>query len=178
MMRLTMGLTVGVLLLGVAGCGGSEDGDNGIATVGGTPTASAAAGAPGGGNGEDAVFKYTACMREAGIPMDDPEVGEGGAFKMKMSVPKGIDKATVEAAQEKCRPLLPSGGQAMKPSSEQAAAQREMAKCMRENGVPNFPDPSAEGGIKISPDMGVNPEDPAFKAAEEKCKPEGAEAGQ
>ncbi|WP_253888390.1 hypothetical protein [Actinokineospora diospyrosa] len=48
---------------------------------------------------------------------------------------------------------------------------REMARCMRENGVPDFPDPDETGGIRIEADKdgGLNPESPEFKAAEQKC---------
>jgi hypothetical protein len=38
---------------------------------------------------------------------------------------------------------------------------------MRSHGVPNFPDPSAGGGIQIGP--GVNPQSPAFQAAQKQC---------
>jgi hypothetical protein len=43
------------------------------------------------------------------------------------------------------------------------------SKCMRANGVPNFPDPSAGGGISITPSDGVNPGAPAMKAAMKTC---------
>jgi hypothetical protein len=42
------------------------------------------------------------------------------------------------------------------------------AKCMRSNGVPNFPDPNAGGGFHIR--AGTNPSSPAFKAAQAKCQ--------
>ena len=45
----------------------------------------------------------------------------------------------------------------------------KFAGCMRANGVPNFPDPSAGGGIQISPGSGLNPQSPAFQAAQTKC---------
>jgi hypothetical protein len=43
------------------------------------------------------------------------------------------------------------------------------AECMRSHGVPNFPDPSSGGGIRIQAGSGVNPQSPAFKAAQAKC---------
>jgi hypothetical protein len=42
------------------------------------------------------------------------------------------------------------------------------ARCMRTDGVPNFPDPSGGGGIHLPP--GTNPFSPAFKSAQSKCK--------
>jgi hypothetical protein len=41
------------------------------------------------------------------------------------------------------------------------------AQCMRAHGVPNFPDPSATGGLVIPND--INTESPAFKSAEQAC---------
>jgi hypothetical protein len=45
----------------------------------------------------------------------------------------------------------------------------KFAACMRANGVPNFPDPSAGGGINISPGSGLNPQSPAFQGAQKTC---------
>jgi hypothetical protein len=41
---------------------------------------------------------------------------------------------------------------------------------MRSNGVPNFPDPSANGGFEFQPGAGVGPSSPTFKAAQAKCQ--------
>lgn len=44
------------------------------------------------------------------------------------------------------------------------------ATCMRAHGVPNFPDPSPNGGgIDVSPGSGVNPQSPAFATAQQAC---------
>ncbi|HEX3977789.1 MAG TPA: hypothetical protein VHW96_16090 [Solirubrobacteraceae bacterium] len=45
----------------------------------------------------------------------------------------------------------------------------KFANCMRSHGVPNFPDPSAGGGIAITPGSGLNPQSPAFQAAQKRC---------
>jgi len=42
------------------------------------------------------------------------------------------------------------------------------SRCMRANGVPNFPDPKGGGGIQLS--AAINPKSPAFKTAQSKCK--------
>lgn len=41
------------------------------------------------------------------------------------------------------------------------------AQCMRARGVPNFPDPSAAGGLIIPND--INAESPAFRSAQQAC---------
>lgn len=43
------------------------------------------------------------------------------------------------------------------------------ASCMRSHGVPKFPDPSSGGGIQIQASSGINPQTPAFKAAQSAC---------
>ncbi len=42
------------------------------------------------------------------------------------------------------------------------------SRCMRSHGVPNFPDPSAGGGVHLT--SGLNPFSPSFKAADAQCK--------
>jgi hypothetical protein len=45
----------------------------------------------------------------------------------------------------------------------------EFADCMRAHGVPNFPDPTAGGGIKIPSNSGIDPQSPAFQSAQDAC---------
>jgi hypothetical protein len=46
----------------------------------------------------------------------------------------------------------------------------EFANCMRDNGVPNFPDPGGGGGGVNLEGTGINPQSPAFKAARQACR--------
>jgi hypothetical protein len=55
-----------------------------------------------------------------------------------------------------------------KASPEQAML--AFAKCMRSNGVPNFPDPNAGGGAVVRIPTGGNTAAPLFKAAQAKCQ--------
>jgi hypothetical protein len=81
--------------------------------------------------------------------------------------------AKFEAANKACQQFMPNGGELGKPDPEMEAKMREFAKCMRENGVEDFPDPSTEGGAIIiggpNAEGGLDPSDPTFKAAQEKC---------
>ena len=55
----------------------------------------------------------------------------------------------------------------------------EFAQCMRSNGVPNFPDPNANGGFELS--VGFDTSSPTVKAAQAKCQkflPAGPGSGQ
>lgn len=54
-----------------------------------------------------------------------------------------------------------------------AALQRDLlkyAECMRSDGVPNFPDPSAGGGFEIPIGSRIDRSSPVFKAAQAKCQ--------
>ncbi len=42
------------------------------------------------------------------------------------------------------------------------------SRCMRANGVTNFPDPSGGGGLNIA-GTGINPQAPAFRSAQAAC---------
>ncbi|MEU7575990.1 hypothetical protein AB0B50_00035 [Streptomyces sp. NPDC041068] len=59
-------------------------------------------------------------------------------------------------------------------ASPTSAFDRALAysKCMRSNGVPDFPDPQQDsGGVKLVPgDDGADPNSDAFKKAQEACK--------
>lgn len=55
------------------------------------------------------------------------------------------------------------------PSSSNSAFLK-FAECMRSNGVPNLPDPTGGGGIQIPSNSGIDPQSPAFKAAQAKCR--------
>lgn len=46
------------------------------------------------------------------------------------------------------------------------------SECMRDNGVPDFPDPeqNGKGGVGLSLPEGMDPKDEEFKAAEEACE--------
>jgi hypothetical protein len=61
-----------------------------------------------------------------------------------------------------------SGSSPESPASLQQAAVA-YAKCMRSNGVPNFPDPKLGGGFLFNARARIDPSSPAFKTAQAKC---------
>ena len=162
-MRRTVPLVL-MLVLAAAGCGGGDSGD-GVATAGGrTPAAAATSAAAGEGDG----LKFAQCMRENGLPwFEDPEPGARG---VRISIPQGADKAKVDAAMAACRQHLPNGGEPPEMDAASIEQARQLSKCMRANGVPNFPDPQPDGGMVIDGrKLGTGPGEPAFDAAEKKC---------
>lgn len=152
------------LILVLTGCGSGDGGGSDVASVGGG-NKSAASAQPG-ADSQDRALKFAQCMRENGIDMPDPDA----SGKMAMTFDAPLEK--VEAAQEACRQYAPSGGQQIRDNPEMAENLRKLAQCMRDNGVESYPDP--EGGMmRMSKEAG---EDPDFKAAEEKCQKETADA--
>jgi hypothetical protein len=162
---LALPLTLGLAL---AGCGRSDDdGGTGVATAGGAaarPSASASGAAALGE--EERQLRFAQCMRQNGVEVPDPEPGGQGTM---LRFGADVDPQKVEAAMQKCRTLLPNGGELPKLDPAQIDTMRKLARCMRDNGVPDFPDPDANGMIKI--DRGaMNPEDTKVRAAMEKCR--------
>jgi hypothetical protein len=163
-MRTTRMLAVGLLLAAAAaGCGKAPAGAE-VASAGGTPTASAAAAAD---RDEEAPLKFSQCMREQGMTwFPDPQPGG----RLQIKVPKGTDKAKMDAAMAACKEWAPNGGDRGPADPEQLEQARQMAQCMRDHGVPNFPDPQADGSIRLDGDkIGTGPGDPTFDKADEAC---------
>jgi PBP/GOBP family len=164
--RLLTGLGL-VLAIALSGCGGGDDSD-GIASATGNGAKASSSPSAEALTDEERQVKFAQCMRDQGIDMPDPEINEG---RVAIRMPEGTDPKKVQAAMEKCKQYLPNGGEARKANPEQLEQARQFAKCMRENGVPSFPDPDANGGIRIqaTPGGDMNPDSPTFKAAQEKC---------
>jgi hypothetical protein len=171
--------TLGVLALTFAGCGGGGDGD-GVATLGG------ASGNSDGGSDEEsdlepeeAAQKFAECMRDQGIDMPDPEVGEDGGFAITAPVfgAGEADPAKLEEAHAACEHFLEEAiPEGERPDPEEQARMREqalaMAQCMRDEGF-DWPDPEfGEGGRitqMIGPDQGIDPSDPKVQEAMDRC---------
>ena len=156
----------------LAGCGQKGETPS-IASANGNATATPTAQNAGDNLTEtERRAKFTECMRGQGVEMPDPENGEPGGFVFKFGdqAGGGPDPSKVEAAMQACKKYLPNGGDPPKLSPEQLEQGRKHAQCMRENGVPEFPDPDSSGRIKIEGGNGMNPDNETFKAAEEKCR--------
>jgi hypothetical protein len=168
-MRIRRGLVLCLLLaLSAAGCGGGN-GDDGVATAG-SPGSKATGSAEAEGLGDqERALKFAQCMRENGVPnFPDPKANDGGG--LGIDVPDGTDPQKVDAAMQKCKQYLPNGGEPPKVDPQRAEQNRKLAKCMRDNGVANFPDPGADGGIQINGnDPGMDINDPKFQAAQKAC---------
>jgi hypothetical protein len=125
----------------------------------------------------EAMLAYAKCMRENGVDMPDPQF-DGG--RVMQRGPDGkVPREKLRKAEEACREHM----EKIEPPELSDEQQQEMkdaalahARCMREQGIENFPDPTfdEDGGaqIRIGPGTGLDPEDPDFQAAEEACRDE------
>lgn len=137
--------------------------------------ADAAGGAGNRSQFREAALEYAQCMRDNGVDMPDPQPGERG---LVIGGPDGPnpDAPGFEQAQERCRSTLedlptPQISEEQQEEFQQAAL--AFARCMRENGI-DMPDPQFQDGrsaMRIG-GPGLNPRDPAFQSAQEKCRDE------
>jgi hypothetical protein len=164
-----------VLLVAVAGCARSGGGSK-VASVSGTASPTASASGAANLSAKERALKFAQCMRDHGVPMEDPQF-DGDKIQVQIGGPGGsLDKSKVDAAQEACKEWAPIGGPGgAKPDPQMLENMRKQAQCMRDNGVENFPDPGTDGGIRIDGSVG---EDPDFDAAQQKCMKDMPKAGQ
>jgi hypothetical protein len=118
----------------ITGCGSS-----GPAVPGGNNTATNAR----------TALKFARCMRANGVS-DFPDPGASGKFTID-EIANGSSLNTNSAAFTQaisaCKDLEPAGFMGSKRSAQQQAAALKFAQCVRENGVPDFPDPTPNGPL-------------------------------
>ena len=151
--------TVSAALL--TGCGSSSD-DSGL------PSVSTSAQTRSGGGATSATPSgqaYTQCMRDHGVQMADPDP-KTGQPKFDSSV--NTNSATVKTALTACKNLLPAGTRGGA-DTKNLGPYLAFAKCMRQHGLPEFPDPQP-GPKGLFPDSGVDRNSPAFQKASTACQ--------
>jgi hypothetical protein len=174
-------------VVGLTACGGNDP-DSAIATLGDgdddTQDVSNDTGSDEPVTEEErqqAMLDFAKCMRENGVDMPDPQFdGEGRASVMVGGAAgdgQPVDPDTMEAAQDACEHIMEdvigSGPIDMDPEEQERMKQQalDFAKCMRDHGI-DMPDPQFESGGRMTQALSVDPNDPAFQAAQEECRPE------
>lgn len=145
----TISLGAAVLIVALAGCGGADK-QPGVATAG-RPAAqpSGPASATSGVVAEyvEAQRQWVSCLREQGFDLPDPDA-KGFVDLRAPGIPTKTDPKWT-AAQKTCAKYNVPVPEELEEKSvwtaEQIAHRRAYAKCMRENGVPDFPDPNPDG---------------------------------
>jgi hypothetical protein len=121
------------------------------------------------------ALAFAKCMRENGVP-DFPDPDASGRFRGVGHEAQGDPK--FQAAQEACRDLAPGGEHERLGDPAFVEQMREFSQCMRDNGLPDFPDPDPNGRLRGAGHEQRN--DPQYQAAFETCRgklPGGGEHG-
>jgi hypothetical protein len=116
----------------VAGCG---NGSRGTGT--GTPSA------------REQALKFSECMRAHGVSAF-PDPGASGSLTIDGVVNGSSvnpNSPAFQRAIDACRHLEPPGFTGAKPTPEQRTVRLEFAQCIRDHGVPDFPDPTPDGPL-------------------------------
>jgi hypothetical protein len=120
---------------------------------------------------------FAQCMRSHGVPgFQDPTVKRS---PLGVGVSQGVSASVAQSpafnsAQHACEKLLPPGSQGpgnQPISAAQHAQMVKFARCVRAHGVPNMPDPAANGVFHLPP--GIDQNAPAFQSAIKLCIPNG-----
>jgi hypothetical protein len=180
------------LLLVATACGGGDDAGEGVASLSGVsddeviavpqPEAEIVEATQ-----EDALLSFTACLRENGVEIEDPTVAADGSveFRFRGAGPQDedFDREAARSAREVCSDLLEGVTFAFadRDFTEVQDTLYEYAACMRDNDYEmddlDFSTPGPGGGgdgqgeetgvpRRLGP---IDPEDPAFVAANEVC---------
>lgn len=161
------------LALVASGCAKSPTGE-GVASAGGISAQQSADPERPSDNADERVRQFVTCMRANGVDVPDPEPGDAtGKTALRFETGSGsgeIDKSKLMPAMEKCNKYLPAGGRDIRLTPEQLEGARRLAQCMRDNGVPAWPDPDADGNFKTDSLTVISKDDPAVQAALEKCR--------
>jgi hypothetical protein len=92
--------------------------------------------------------ELAACIRKNGMPnFPDPTVQNG-----KLVLPPGQHQDAVQKALTPCKSIedrLPQSAGDGDYSAQDIANLRKWAACLRQNGVPEWPDPKADGSFPI-----------------------------
>jgi hypothetical protein len=113
---------------------------------------------------EDTALAYAQCMRDNGFTeFEDPT--PDGDLRIRVT-PESAPR--FQAAGEACRDLPPEGFRDEDISPEDLEALVKLSQCVRENGVPNFPDPQADGRFDLR-GVSSGPDDPKIEVAMDAC---------
>jgi hypothetical protein len=122
---------------------------------------------------QDAALAYAQCVRDNGHA-EFPDPDAEGRFQFLIeegSAPR------FRAAAEACRDLAPEGMRDEGVTPEQLDALIKLSQCVRENGVPEFPDPGPKGNYDLT-GLGLEPGNARLDAAMAACRDDESGPGQ
>jgi hypothetical protein len=114
-------------MLALTACGSSDSGNSGAAAS----------------DTEQAALDFARCMRDNGVPsFPDPVAKPDGGFRLQR--PPGVSPSALDDALESCKSEAGAAGVDSGSAAPDTGAQDqllELSRCMRANGIPEFPDP-------------------------------------
>ena len=140
-------IATAALALLAAACSGSPS----SAGSGGSPAAGGSANSP-------SAVGYSRCIRSHGVP-NFPDPASNGQLPKTSAQLLGVSPSQFNAAQRACQHLLPATGGSFDQQVRQCylggncppalvrqmlTVGRKVARCMRNHGVPNWPDPTLD----------------------------------
>jgi hypothetical protein len=156
--RVAVAVGLGVIVLLLAGC--SASGGSGAATTTTSGQQQTAA----------VLRELVRCARANGMPnMPDLRLDSNG----RVSLPPGTPEPP-KSVERACRSIwerLPASarGDEERPPADMQALLR-YARCMREHGVADFPDPDAQGNFKAPPSVQREGKSPRLLRALQACR--------
>jgi hypothetical protein len=125
----------------------------------GAPDPSASSAPPAAGQQQFAALarEYSKCVRDHGIAnFPDPTISDGNLSygddpSMKTAI--AAHPGAIEACKSIQERISQSFGKNWQPTAADMQKLLQFAKCVREHGVPEWPDPDADGRFTISPKL-------------------------
>jgi hypothetical protein len=156
-------IALAAALLASAACGSSPSappvaGSSGHLTALSSPASTTA-------QREHAWLAWTACVRRHGGDIPDPAFNQEGSPQWQTNVAKNQPAAALDA----CKSLLQAtdaGRTSHAPTAAELAQESRFAQCIRQHGVPAFPDPDPQTG-RFPPTFDKT--SPALQPAEQAC---------
>jgi hypothetical protein len=167
------GALVGLALV-AAGCGSTSAPP--VATVG--TTNAAAASPPPSKDPMAQAVRYAACIRSHGLPnFPDPQrSSQDGHQTIRIHTPDDLNSGQARTAEKVCSTFLPGGFSSTPAQTAQTLTHLlAFARCMRDHGVPSFPDPTSTGSFPSSIRR-IDRLTPIFRSAANTCFPVAAGA--
>jgi len=161
-------LVLSTFALVVAGAMAGCAKDDGQGVVSADPNAEVSGAKRGNNSTGGDVAAFGKCMRDAGFSWwPDPD----GSGRIDSSPPAGVlvDEAKLAKAQQDCSSKYMNPAQAPAMSAEDIQTLKGYSKCMRDNGLPKFPDPDANGNIDLGKAK-IHDNTPEWKKASEACQ--------
>jgi hypothetical protein len=161
-LKLASVVGVATLSLFAAGCGGG--GSPGVASIA-SSNVPRAAGSSAATSQAHALLLAGRCLREHGIPnFPDPIIASAGPAKGQAILDKqflrAVPSSVLNNAMVACRAALAqagvgSGSNAGARTPQEIQDGLAFARCVRNHGISNFPDPNGQGGFNLA-GTGIN----------------------